>query len=648
MRLRRWVLLALALPLVVGVTSSAGAARQAQPTTAVSVSQLRTTLIRSSLGTLKSRRGDGAAAASAPTPCNKPTGVLCADIVVPLDRTGVVPGSVSLHVEELPAQGVARGVMFLIAGGPGQGSAHVFGLGDAGSTASLRALFPGYTLVAYDDRGTGASGLLTCADLQKAATADTEQSAAAACAAQLGPQRDFYSTADHAEDLDAVRQALGFDKVGLYGVSYGTKLALAYALAHPDHVERLLLGSVLPPELPDPYEANVLQAMPGALSAFCSDGGCKAATGNFASDVAVVANKLGAKPLAGKVTEANGRTKTITIGGVDLLSIIVGADLSPGLAAELPAVIKAARAGNTRPLLRVADLQNTGSFESSIDLSAAMNAATVCHDGPFPWASDTPLAGRSAVEQAAIAALPAGSLGPFGTWAVRFGTADFCLAWPSAAGGSATLGPGPLPDVPMLAISGGFDLRTPTADAAAVVARFPQGKLLVVPAVGHDPVDSDFSGCAFNAVRAWMTNAAVPASCPRPKALVAPVPSLPPPGQAKPKRPAGPAVTYTIVSKTVREAEAAWLMTAGLSGSAERVPALYGGYLVATSGREFKLVRYSIARGVQVSGSLKLTKIGAPLTFQGTFTVTGAAASRGVLGLKGGILRGTLGGRLIG
>ena len=643
-RLRFGVLLALALPLVAGVTASAGAAHQTGPRAELSLSQLRSTLVRSSLNGLHGR-GNDAAATSALSPCGKPTGVLCADIPVPLDRTGVVPGTVSLHVEELPAPGVPRGVVFLIAGGPGQGSAHVYGLGDESAVSLYRFLFPGYTLVAYDDRGTGASGLLDCPALQRASTADTERAAATACAAQIGPQRDFYSTGVHAEDLESVRTALGFDKVALFGVSYGTKLAMAYALAHPDHVERLLLDSVLPPEQPDPYEANVLRDLPTTLASFCSDGGCRGATSDFAGDVVAVANKLAAKPLVGKVAETNGRTKTVTIAGVDLLSMILGADLSPGLAAELPAVIKAARVGNTQPLLRVADLQSSGGLEPSIELSDALYAATVCHDGPFPWSPDTPIADRPALEQAAIAALPAGSFGPFGTWAARFGNADFCLDWPSPAGGAA-LGAGPLPNVPVLAISGGFDMRTPTEGAAAVVARFPQGKLLVVPGIGHSAVTADFSACAARAVHSWMTNAAVPATCARPKALVVPVPGLPAPGPAKPKRPAGPAATFAIVSKTIREAEAAWLMTAGLSGSADRVPALYGGYLVATSGQTFKLVKYSIAHGVAVTGTLKIAKTGPPIVFQGSFTITGAGASTGVLGLQNGVLRGALGGRL--
>src|SRR4029450_6129427 len=112
-------------------------------------------------------------------------------------------------------------------------------------------------------------------------TADQQQISAAGCATSIGAARDFYSTGEHAEDLDAVRGWLGLDKIALDGVSYGTKLALSYALAPPDHVERLLLDSVLPPELPDPYSADVLRQLPATLDAFCSDGSCRAATKSF-------------------------------------------------------------------------------------------------------------------------------------------------------------------------------------------------------------------------------------------------------------------------------------------------------------------------------------------------------------------------------
>jgi len=571
-------------------------------------------------------------------------GLICTQVVVPLDRTGHVPGTISLHVEELPADGVARGVMFLIAGGPGQGSAHVFGLGDPTADALFRYLFPGYTLVAYDDRGTGESGLLDCPALQVAITAEAQRIATAACGSTLGATASFYSTADHAEDLDAVRQALGFDQIGLYGVSYGTKLAMAYALAHPDHVDRLLLDSVLPPELPDPYESNVLRTMPATLETFCKIDGCNGAA--FASDVATIANRYAAKPLQGKVLVPGGREVTKRVDGLEVLSVVLDADLSPGLAAELPAVVHAARLGNTQPLLRLAVLHDAQNEESASDLSSALYAATTCRDGPFPWQPDTPIAQRPAMLSTAIAQLPPGTLGPFGPWAAQFGNAATCVGWPSPTGG-APLGTGPLPNVPMLAVSGGFDMRTPTAGAASVVARFPQGHLLVVPGVGHSTVTADPSGCAVNAVRTWMLGGAVPTTCPQTKPLVTPVPALPAAGVAHPTQRESVRVTYTGVNDALHDAQALWLMTAGASGGSATIPGLYGGKLVA-SARSFSLVGYSIARGVTLSGTFTLKRVGPPLVFQGTLTVSGAAAAHGVLGLQGASLRGALGGRPVG
>ena len=571
------------------------------------------------------------------TQCGTAPGLVCSTVVVPLDRSGQVPGTIGLHVEVLPAAGMPLGAIFLIAGGPGQGSAHVFDLGGASSAALYHFLFPNYTIVAYDDRGTGDSGLIDCPGLQNTTTVDDEAAFAATCAASLGTGASFYGTADHAEDLEAVRKSLGFNKVALWGVSYGTKLALAYALAHPDHVERLLLDSVVPPELPDPFSANVARALPATMAAFCANL-CTAATPNVADDIVTLANRLAAHPVRGNVLLPSGKTKIEKVDGVALLSVIVDADLNPGLAAELPAVIRAARLGNVAPLLRLVELDNESSQLASIDLSFGLFAATVCRDGPFPWTPLAAPADRVSVLQQAIAAT---SFGSFGSWAAKLGNAGLCQSWPSPAGG-APLGTGPLPDVPVLAISGGFDMRTPTASAASVVARFPQGRLLVVPGVGHSVVTADASGCTARAVRSWMLAQTVPDTCARPEAFVAPLAAFP----AATKH-AGPLQTYAIAAKTLHEAEATWLMTSG-AGPADPVAGLYGGKLVATAKTTFKLVRYSIARGVTLNGTIKLTNDRAPFAFQGLITVAGSAAAGGILGLTGGSLRGTLGGRPVG
>ena len=53
--------------------------------------------------------------------------------------------------------------------------------------------------------------------------------------------------------MEAIRAQLGVDKLTLFGISYGTELAIAYARAHPQHVERLILDSVVDADDRDPF-----------------------------------------------------------------------------------------------------------------------------------------------------------------------------------------------------------------------------------------------------------------------------------------------------------------------------------------------------------------------------------------------------------
>ena len=568
----------------------------------------------------------------------------CGTVPVPLDRTGATPGTVNLHVEVLPAAGTARGVMFLIAGGPGQGSAGSFDLGPGFNRQLMQFMFPGYTLVAFDNSGTGQSGLINCPPLQTTVTGsvDVEARLAADCANTIGPTRVFYSTRDHADDMDAVRAALGVDRVGLYGVSYGTKLALAYALGYPTHVERIALDSVVPVQFPDPFDQNVLQEMPGTLAGFCADKVCAGATSDYAGELVLLANKIEATPLRGKIIGVNGKAKTVVLNGEDLLSMMVDADLSPGLAAEAPAAIHAALHGNPKPLLRIYDLDLVTNELSAEDLSFGLNAATNCADGRFPWSPFTPPSARRSAIDTAIANLPPGALGPFGNWAAKMGTAYFCEQWPTPAGNT-PLGPGPLPDVPMIAIDGGFDLRTPVANAVKVVQQFPHGKLLVVRGVGHSVTTADVSGCSQNYVRQWILgtlNAPDSAECAQRVKPIAKVVKV------FPKRPARKTAASTLaaVGQTLREAQAIdWF---GLSKPAR---GLYGGkFTTGKDGISFTLTRYSDAPGVVLNGKIAFVDIGPPSTYRGTIKVSGSAALAGTLKIaKNGTIKGTLGGHKV-
>jgi hypothetical protein len=197
--------------------------------------------------------------------------------------------------------------------------------------------------------------------------------------------------------------------------------------------------------------------------------------------------------------------------------------------------------------------------------------------------------------------------------------------------------------VPVLALSGGFDLRTPTANAVAVISAFPKAQLITVPGVGHSVSSADFSGCAAEQIRRWILGTLQQfrtAACPR----------VPPVGKilgAFPGRPAKATVktTLTAASKTVREAEATWLQIV-LSSASFAPRGLYGGKLVAAQqALSFTLSRYSAVPGVQVTGKIEFVPGALPTLYKGTVRVAGPAAVAGTLKFSSNSVTGRLGGR---
>ncbi len=558
---------------------------------------------------------DADAAGARFTACGD-NGLECTKVSVPLDRTGVTPGTITLYVERLLPDGLPRGTMFLVAGGPGQPSAETFNLAENGTT--FKNLFPGYTLVAFDNRGTGKSDVISCPRLQAEVTATVEQQAryAAECATIIGPTRRFYATRDHAEDTESVRQAIGADRIGLWGTSYGTKLAVAYALAHPEHVDRLLLDSIVLPEGSDPLATQLLRSMPSGLGSLCRANVCRSATPNLPADVATLANRLAAHPISGWVPQPGGKRRLQRLDGVTFLGVVIDTDLNPGLAAELPAAVRAALRGVPRPLLRIVALDQQSSSIRSKDLSFGLLAATNCADGHFPWAPDTPVPQRKALLDAARAALPAGATGPFGRWATDLGSA---------------------------ALSNALELAT----------RFRHADVTIVPGVGHSVQSADYTGCANRAIAAWLSGSLPPRVCNPVSPLVAPLAAFPSSvGTLAPLGAGGlRGRTLAAAVRTIREAGATWTLAAtGFGTAPTRVAGPYGGDLrPAKEGAVFSLVRYSTVPGVELSGKLELEfgviRAIIPFRFVGSIKVSGPKVARGALEVGSSSISGTLGGR---
>ncbi len=564
-------------------------------------------LLAASVAAVFAGRAAAAASLYALTPCAAGSAALCGYVSTPLDASGQVSGTVSLYVQKLPVAGAPRGTIFLLSGGPGQAATLTFRL--AGNDDFWHQMLPGYDLVAFDVRGTGGSSPI--------------DSRAAAL--------PFYGTRSNSADIDAVRQALGLDRIVLDGTSYGTELALSYASLYPGAVAGLVLDSTTLPSGRDPFELNVLQSAPAGLAALCANGTCSAATSNFPRDVATLANRLEKRPLAASVPFWGEKLNGL-LDGLQVLSLAVSSDLESGIGAELPAAVSAALRGDGAPLLRLEYLLAiAGSDPDPTGFNSALFQATVCDDGPFPWTASTPLGFRQSTVNAAVAALPPGSTGPFGSWATRIGAAELCTNWPVPTAGQNPIDTATLPDVPVLLLSGDEDLRTPTADARAVARLFPHAQLTIAHGRGHAVQGSDQNSCPDLAVKTWLAGGTVPTDCPRVAPPVMPLGMLARTAAALTPRGTRKAQTLAAVLETVQDASASAVTVQDAKLARQRgVPGLAGGSFVPSGhgGTVLKLRAYELYPGIAVSGTVTLQPVpGASLQPVGVVSVSGANAA---------------------
>src|SRR3954465_6115101 len=223
-------------------------------------------------------------------------GAQCATITAPLHRSGAVPGKVKLFFERDRVKGAgSNSTLAVFPGAPGA-AASVYGesfLSDFGKHRGK------HDLLLFDQRGTGRSDYLDC-DLALTPKYNAPPGEDAhqlgktveRCAKKLGARRGLYTTRETVADLEDVRQALGIDKFIVYGVSYGTRDAMAYATAHPDPVERMVLDSAVTATGLDPFGFSSLRALPRVLSQLCRGGGCNGIASDPAADLATVVKRL--------------------------------------------------------------------------------------------------------------------------------------------------------------------------------------------------------------------------------------------------------------------------------------------------------------------------------------------------------------------
>jgi pimeloyl-ACP methyl ester carboxylesterase len=210
-------------------------------------------------------------------------------------------------------------------------------------------------LILFDQRGTGFSEpSLACPELvdslyemlddQLSSDEIAEQNSKALfeCRDRLvkdGVDLSAYNSGESASDVNALREALGYDKWNLYGTSYGTRLAQTVMRDHPKGIRAVVLDSVYP------IAANMLTEMPGNVSrsmewffSTCTDdAACSEAYPNFEDTFFKMIDELNAEPVVVEVPNVfTGARHEVLVGGDALLSLFFQSLYHPELSSLFP------------------------------------------------------------------------------------------------------------------------------------------------------------------------------------------------------------------------------------------------------------------------------------------------------------------------
>jgi len=405
-----------------------------------------------------------------------PDRLLCGTVQQPLNIKAVKDAenqTISIHFAIIPAIKplYPTEAVLAFAGGPGQSAfdaAAVF-------AQALRYARENRDILLVDQRGTGKSGLLQCdsmdlvsqfafdestADIVALAKTDT-----LACKEKLQVDLSHYTTVAAASDFEAVRQALGYQKLHLYGGSYGTRMAQEYMRQYPAAVVTATLDGVVPFNQSLGALGAASDASVAALYAYCeASETCHQQFPRARQQLQQLIQQLDAAPVSTRVRHP--RTFALidlTLTRAKLQQAIRFALYSNNSRALLPYTIEQALAGDYSPLVGLMLSQDIVQ-----QLSVGVNFAVVCaEDVPF-WTAES---------------------------RAEFAKSYLGRTWMQSAEASCAVWQTPAVDVaytqplqtatPVLLLSGGLDPVTPPAWAELAMSQMPNARHLVAPHATH-------------------------------------------------------------------------------------------------------------------------------------------------------------------
>jgi pimeloyl-ACP methyl ester carboxylesterase len=401
----------------------------------------------------------------------------CIKLAVPLDWAKPEGAKIDIFAARLSAlsRGQAKDAFVMIPGGPGQSGDALIPL----ATGKLKAIRQQRDIILIYPRGTARSNPLLCTTVEAQTNFDDNalKIAAQKCSAEQKYNPAFFTSLEIVKDIEALRVALTYPQLSLWGGSFGSRLAQHYARAYPANTRLVILDSVAP------VGVSILETTPVAaqaaldnISASCAkDKVCSKNNGNVGERTAEVIRKLSTTSIA-YTSEDPISTKTISqkIEGRQFASALHFALYDPNLRALVPQFISQAASGNFKPILAFSSAAGS-SLDESISIGA--NFSALC-------AEDYRI--TNAAKLRAVAAKSFLKQGP----AEMLET--ICPVWTQQRVPDAYLKPFKS-NVPALLLSGVLDPITPPSSGAIAGLYFTNSFHIIIPASSH--ISSAF-GCA--------------------------------------------------------------------------------------------------------------------------------------------------------
>jgi len=378
--------------------------------------------------------------------------------------------TIELFVAVVPALDVKPqpDALAVLAGGPGAAATEFY----VDYAAAFDRVHRMRDILLVDQRGTGSSHRLDCTDTALALDAGTDdvREAARRCVAELDADPRWYTTSMAVRDLDAVRAALGYAQLDLYGASYGSRVALHYLRRYPAQTRTAILDGVLPADvaLGPEIALDAQRALDDVFKRCAADPACSEEFPDLRVHFRALRTRLEETPLA--LTLADPRSAEpveMRFGEPELDAAIRLLSYTTDTAALLPLLLDRAAAGEVAPLAA-----QTLMIERSLGdtLAEGMHNSIVC-------AEDVPF---FAIDDARRTALAATYLGTTQVDSL----AAICDAWPRGFVDPDFKTPVSASQ-PVLLLSGGSDPVTPPRYGEQTLATLSHGLHVVAVGQGH-------------------------------------------------------------------------------------------------------------------------------------------------------------------